>query len=215
MAFSAFRISLIVFVFFLLIVGIVLIYASQSQQISYLISTPTDACQINYNSVLTPSQNSKGSCAVSKNDWVVFHLKSQFNVTVTIWLNSNSSSGAQLVYNATNTKSIAADFPIFSAGSLNAILDNNQEEANTVLGNLSVMVVLQVATPAFFTTHPYRDYGLGIATASLAALFLLVWNPGNIAARKKDRPDSLAVSPLRGTTIGESMPSNSKRPQRS
>ena len=191
MAFSLFRILLIVIFFFTLVVGIALVYISEPQQTTYLISAPTDTCQIIYNSVLTPSQISNESCAVAKNDWVVFLLKSQFNLSATIWLNSSSSSGSQLLYNATNTKNIAADFPILSDGSLNSILYNNQNDANTLKGNFSVFTMAQNATSFFITAYPYRDYGLGLSGVSLLALFLLVWNPGNIVTRKKDRPNSL------------------------
>ncbi len=196
LAFSAFRISLIVLSFIFLIFGVGLVYTTAAGQTSYLVSTPTNVCQINYNSVLTPSQILSQNCTVASNDWVQLHLKSQFNMTLTIWLNSTSTHGLQLLYNTSDSRKISADFPIYYAGSLQANVDNYGTEPNAVSGNLSVLTMTQVSTPAVTTTHPFRNYGLGILLLSLLALFLLIWNPGRILTRRSDlksTSDRLAI----------------------
>lgn len=184
MAFNPFRILAILFFLVLLILSVALIYSTASQVTSYMISTPTNVCQINYNSEFAPSQNQIQSCAVSSNDWVQLHIKSQFNMTITIWLHSNSSNGLELLYNASSLKKVSTDFPIFGSGSLQVSVDNYGLQPNSVSGNLSVFTMLQVNTLALATVHPLRSYGLGSLFVSVFALFVLVWNPGRIVTKK-------------------------------
>jgi hypothetical protein len=170
----------------LVLVGVGLIYTQAVQQTSYLASSPEATCQISLSMILSPFQVSSNSCRISSNNWIQLHGKAQYNLTMSLWLNTTSNSFPQLLFNESNMN-FGADFPVFENGSIVAQLNNYLDRVNTLQGNLSVLAMQVSNTPAKIIGHPYRDLGLGVVGVSIVALFMLIWNPGKFISRALDR----------------------------